>query len=193
MKKVAIAAVTVALTLGLSVASACSPQVSEKPATDDADGVAVAFDWSADSDCATCHSTQHASLADGASLAALHPDQTCTDCHVDVEGLAGAHEGVAIGDTEPKRLKETDIERSLCQSCHVADEIVALAEDCTALTDSNGTVVNPHVLPDNDSHNDIECFDCHSAHEAAPAETSARDVCLNCHHHDIYECYTCHS
>lgn len=72
--------------------------------------------------------------------------------------------------------------------------LVAATADSTALTDSSGTVVNPHDLPAVKDHDSITCTTCHDVHDPEPdAAKTASKKCLSCHHEGVYECYTCHS
>ncbi len=73
-------------------------------------------------------------------------------------------------------------------------QLIAATADSVVLTDSEGTVVNPHDLPDSTNHNKIVCVDCHKIHdtEADLAKTASKK-CTSCHHENVYECYTCHA
>ena len=134
------------------------------------------------------------SFSDSACAASNHAALTCTTCHSDVDGLASAHDGVAYGDKGAKRLKTTDVAESTCQAeaCHGSYETLAeQTSSSTLLTDSNGTVVNPHDLPENADHETVTCGSCHDMHASDDAET-AQKACISCHHMGIYECNTCH-
>ena len=61
------------------------------------------------------------------------------------------------------------------------------------LTDMNGTIVNPHALPESADHAEVSCVSCHQMHAAGSIEKKAQRACASCHHADVYECYTCHS
>ena len=94
----------------------------------------------------------------------------------------------------PKKLKKTSVEAETCQAagCHdlSKDEMLALTADVTELTDSEGTMVNPHdVIGKTEGHADILCSDCHNMHKA---KTNPADTCVSCHHAGVYECNTCH-
>ena len=70
------------------------------------------------------------------------------------------------------------------------EEHVALTAGVTELTDSNGTMVNPHeVMGLTEGHADIVCADCHAMHSAG---STAAETCVSCHHAGVYECNTCH-
>ncbi len=198
MRRIATILMAAILVPVLATAVACSPSSSSEkssstPEANADEQASGQFEWTPESDCGTCHKDQQASRDDGASLAALHADQTCLTCHSDQDGLIEAHSDVTLESPVPKRLKKTEIDRQQCNSCHAQEEIAAAVEECTVLTDSKGTVVNPHALPDVADHADIECADCHSAHEAEPASTTAPEACRSCHHSDVYECGTCHN
>lgn len=80
-----------------------------------------------------------------------------------------------------------------CASCHSLDDIREATKDSAVLTDVNGTVVNPHDLPEVAEHAEVVCASCHKTH--AVAESTAKNAaraCASCHHADVYECYTCH-
>lgn len=118
---------------------------------------------------------------------------TCTTCHNDEEGLAKAHRKMDSGKTA-KRLKRTSVSDEVCLTCHDKEQLVAATADVTVLTDTKGTTVNPHDIPANDSHADIQCVSCHQAHydEDETIETMAMGVCVDCHHAQVFECGTCH-
>ena len=204
-KKRLIASVVAALMLVSALAAlGCAPQAATggaggdgaPPAEAGADAeaaAAAAFEWSAESDCATCHSAEGASMEDTACAASAHASQGCAGCHADASGLEAAHADVAMGDRAPKRLKSTSVEEATCPGCHGSyEELAARTADSSALTDKSGTVVNPHDLPESGDHGGIACNDCHSVHEAAPAADTAAEYCRSCHHMDVYECGTCH-
>ena len=89
--------------------------------------------------------------------------------------------------------RHRDLEASVCLSCHDQDEIAAESSSCTALSDAQGTTVNPHELPETDTHGQIACTDCHSMHEEqTDLQGDAKAYCMSCHHADVFECYTCH-
>ncbi len=173
----------------------CAPQVSD--GGDEAakqDKVAsFSFEWAADSDCATCHASHSATVqADVHSTAAEAKDMGCMACHADSEGLDAAHEGVSMGDKEPKRLKSTEVASETCLGCHDKAEVIASTAELTVLTDANGTTINPHDMPEVESHADVGCVDCHNIHDDQTTQEAASGYCIGCHHHEVYECYTCH-
>ena len=151
--------------------------------------------WSEDADCATCHEEQALSQSDSDyQLCESHGTLDCLTCHTDTEGLAAAHEEVTAEDTDgAKKLKETSVENEVCLSCHEDDYTPEATEDITALTDNNGTLVNPHDMPDTETHaENITCASCHDMHSDKTTEESASTLCISCHHKNVYECDTCH-
>ena len=131
------------------------------------------------------------------SYAAMHVQDfsfTCITCHEDNDKLAQGHNKLNSGKVA-KRLKKTSIESKICLACHNMETLAKATADVDVLTDSNGTIVNPHDLPVNDSHAGITCSSCHKAHQAgekALADT-AYTTCISCHHEAVFECGTCHS
>lgn len=157
--------------------------------------VAVDFVWSADADCSTCHADESASMTDKATVAAVHGAEgdTCATCHTDSTSIATVHDGVTTDSKMPKKLKKTSIDEATCFSCHgTLEELAEKTADVTALTDSEGTTVNPHALPAGADHEKITCSDCHKMHGSETVGETAKKECLTCHHADVYECGTCH-
>ncbi len=72
------------------------------------------------------------------------------------------------------------------------EALAALTADSEALVDAEGTVVNPHALPEGAGHEAISCTDCHKVHTEADPVKTATAKCRSCHHEDVFECYTCH-
>ncbi len=176
----------------LMVSAGCAPQVSAATGDEGAEqdaAMAFEFAWSAESDCSTCHAG-HSETAQADVHAAEGMD--CSVCHVDTAGLEAAHEGVLMGDKEPKRLKLTDVANEVCLSCHDRSTIIEETADLTVLTDVEGTTVNPHDMPEVEGHQGVVCADCHNVHDEKVTQEAASDYCLSCHHHEVYECYTCH-
>jgi hypothetical protein len=158
-------------------------------------GIGLAFEWSEDSDCGVCHSAEAHSFESSTTAASFHASKTCVDCHNEVGTLATIHEGTTPTDLMPKRLKRTVVKEEVCLECHVRSSLAQDSAASNALTDSVGTVVNPHQLPQTASgiHEEIVCADCHELHnDETGLEKSAKDYCLSCHHADVFVCYTCH-
>ena len=179
----------------------CAPQASTESSESSGEAEAATtiatgdFAFSAEADCAVCHTVEGDSFSDSACAASNHAALTCTTCHSDVDGLASAHDGVAYGDKGAKRLKTTDVAESTCQAeaCHGSYETLAeQTSSSTLLTDSNGTVVNPHDLPENADHETVTCGSCHDMHASDDIAETAQKACISCHHMGIYECNTCH-
>lgn len=177
----------------------CAPQASTESSESSGEAATTIatgdFAFSAEADCAVCHTVEGDSFSDSACAASNHAALTCTTCHSDVDGLASAHDGVAYGDKGAKRLKTTDVAESTCQAeaCHGSYETLAeQTSSSTLLTDSNGTVVNPHDLPENADHETVTCGSCHDMHASDDIAETAQKACISCHHMGIYECNTCH-
>lgn len=198
-------ALAVAASVGFGVLGGCAPQAANlaNSGTDgssqqaaqggsEAEGETSASlaNWSPDMDCSVCHDTEQASLSDSTCTASNHANLSCTDCHAEIEGLTAVHQETKK--SKPGKINRLDypVSEETCFECHESKE--ALAEstaDCAALTDSKGTVVNPHAIPENEGHKkQAECADCHGMHKASDPS----QYCLGCHHQNVYECYTCH-
>jgi predicted CXXCH cytochrome family protein len=155
----------------------------------------VSIQWSPETDCGVCHGTEAESATDSSCDAYLHATMSCVECHDNTDRLSTMHEGVTTADRIPTRLKQTAVTEETCVECHAADEAHLEATATKALTDVNGTGVNPHNLPvtETDSHAQIICSDCHEMHSsAAKRAEKATKLCQSCHHSGVYECYTCH-
>lgn len=187
------------MALAIALVSGCAPQQTTLDNAGTAEfatvgTAATAFEWSPEADCATCHVKQASSTADAQCLASTHEDSACNSCHSDSEGLQNVHEGVASAEVELTRLKKTDIDSSYCLTCHDSYEALAgKTVDSQACTDKNGLVVNPHGLPTNVEHEDIDCASCHIMHDSRAAADQAESLCGSCHHESVYECFTCHA
>ena len=93
-----------------------------------------------------------------------------------------------------KKLKNTSVSDDACLSCHENDHTAEATADVTALTDLNGTMVNPHDIPQTEQHEkNITCSSCHTMHSDDSIEDEAVTLCQSCHHRDVYECDTCHT
>ncbi|MFQ8867464.1 MULTISPECIES: hypothetical protein [Eggerthella] len=117
----------------------------------------------------------------------------CSQCHADVAALSAAHEGATAEKAAKAVLKTTTVDVATCESCHSQDEVEVVTAGVTVLTDMNGTIVNPHALPESADHAEVSCVSCHQMHAAGSIEKKAQRACASCHHADVYECYTCHS
>ena len=129
------------------------------------------------------------------SYAQMHVETlgfTCVTCHEESDDIKAAHLRMKSADV-PTKLTKTEIPNDMCLSCHDQEELAETTADCTVLTDSNGTVVNPHELPDVGDHADVKCVDCHQAHDTSKTlEEASITTCSSCHHAGVYECNTCH-
>lgn len=192
-----VCASVLACAAGLGCLQGCSPQEAASqgaaPKAEAANGSITLTEWTTETDCSTCHADEASSRQDAACTASKHTSLQCADCHTDTATLAKQHEGASSDDRMPLRLKQTTVEASVCLSCHDQDEIAAESSSCTALSDAQGTTVNPHELPETDTHGQIACTDCHSMHEEqTDLQGDAKAYCMSCHHADVFECYTCH-
>lgn len=179
---------------GCSSASKSEASTPEKSAAAETKGSAKPITWSADSDCAVCHKDE--STTDSKCLAATHAANqvACASCHADEGGLADAHEGITAADVKKSvAMTKTKVSVESCKSCHDMTSVAAATAGSTALTDANGTVVNPHALPENSDHATLECVSCHKAHSSTAVATTAMRACTSCHHANVFECGTCHS
>lgn len=197
-RKMVVFVVSTMVVLTVAFLAGCAPQQpSQKSELQDEsqDAEAVAFIWSKDSDCAVCHSQQASSLKNDDCLASRHALTACIVCHDDMSSLEDVHADIeATGEVDVNRLKKTVISEINCQSCHGDDTTLAEAtQSVLALTDSNGTTVNPHMLPGNVEHGDIDCSSCHIMHENSNVVEQSKSFCASCHHEGVYECFTCHA
>lgn len=175
--------------------AACAPQQAavNTQASQEEEATPIEVSWSPESDCAVCHDTQGSSMESIPCAAAQDSEVTCSSCHTDEATLATVHDGVTSEDKMPKRLKQTTVSAEACETCHGGvDELAPKTTESTVLTDSKGTVVNPHALPDNERHQTIVCGDCHAMHESGNVQETALKACTSCHHAGVYECGTCH-
>ena len=176
--------------------AACSPHARSQDTVSDDSTEVFSVAWSIDSDCGMCHAAEQASMADSACPMGIHAQEgtECITCHVDSGEMKAAHDGATIdGAEKATRLRKTKIDEAVCLSCHNSQE--ELAEKTTAsavLTDSKGTNVNPHALPDGEGHADIDCTSCHSLHSDEMITETAPEYCEGCHHKNVYQCNTCH-
>ena len=154
--------------------------------------------WSINDDCTTCHAFEVASATDEETVYCPHVTWealTCIDCHTDADGtLTKAHANFADA-SDPTSLHFSKVGSSACLSeeCHSTEKLAEATAASIVLTDKNGLVVNPHNLPKNTSHADINCASCHKLHKpATETDHDAQTLCVGCHHEDVYECNTCH-
>ena len=115
----------------------------------------------------------------------------CTTCHIESEGLEKAHKKLNSG-KEATRLKRSEVDDSICLTCHQSEKLVEATADYTGLTDAKGTTVNPHELPKVGNHEIIQCFNCHQVHSEKAITETAIAACNSCHHAGVFECGTCH-
>ncbi len=167
---------------------------------------AVDHDWSADSDCGSCHTVQAASLEDEKCQIAkggVHATLDCIACHDDTKGLEKAHDGMTQRRIDRlsklDRLKVTQVSQEVCVSCHAVNDDGVLVDQNKkpvpggVLTDSEGNEVDAHNLPQVEHHEAIVCGNCHTMHSTETTVETAEQFCLSCHHANVYECQTCHA
>lgn len=169
------------------------PKEADAPA---GDPYALAFTWDTSADCSVCHQKEQDSYAGTTAITLVHNAQglTCLTCHADSSALSAAHEKATSASKPPTRLRTTKVEQTTCLDCHGSLESLAQASaECTVLTDTEGTVVNPHAVPENNDHAIVvSCVSCHAVHTGETVEVTANGLCLRCHHENVYSCYTCH-
>jgi cytoskeletal protein RodZ len=193
--KLMVAAITVMVAL---LVVACSPSVNTSGTagsdTNTAEGSSNVAWWSAEAECSSCHTVEATSLDDSSSQVSVgHSDSACTSCHTNIDGLEQAHEKVTPADTAgASKLKKTKVSPEDCLACHQADYTAEATASVTALTDKNGTTVNPHDLPADEDHKVIICGDCHTMHSTMTIEEAAYKRCVDCHHMEVFECGSCH-
>lgn len=152
------------------------------------------FAWNVDMECGACHKSEVASRTDvRCQLSQEHAGLACVECHVDIKALEAAHGQVSDGATcELSSLRATSMDDSTCLSCHTSDHTPDTTADFAGCVDRNGLVVNPHDLPETEYHATITCALCHGQHNGKLASEAAPQLCVGCHHENVYECYTCH-
>lgn len=190
--KFKVSILTIFLACGLLVVSACAPNQPEKNTNTSPETTAV--DWSMTSDCSVCHVDQKESQENSNCLASVHVSQGCVSCHSDESVMSQSHESVDASSKLPKKLSpKAKVTNDICMSCHNdLDKLAEATTDFTGLTDSVGTTVNPHVLPETHLGDYLQCNDCHVVHKENDMTEAAQESCLSCHHADVYECNTCH-
>ncbi len=153
----------------------------------------VGESFSMQADCTVCHSKELENMQIEGFTGYNHRDLACTQCHDDEAELAAAHEEYSVRQaSRVVALVNTTVDEAICFSCHGSrEELAAATADSTVLVDENGTVVNPHDLPEGSQH-DIACGSCHKMHNDLTTEQTAQNTCLTCHHANVYECNTCH-
>lgn len=182
--------------LGLLVADDAAEPAAKEADTDAATKPVVDRTAADDlaSDAANTSSEDATRITEISTYAPMHAENfglSCTSCHEDSEGLATGHKKLNSG-KEAKRLKKSEVSSDICISCHQEEQLVEKTADYQGLVDTNGTLVNPHDLPDVDSHDGIECVSCHQVHSGKAIDEAAMTTCISCHHAGVFECGTCH-
>lgn len=206
----AVLGIVLALTAAMWSLAGCAPkEASEAPAQGEQKGEgsgsssgASAMDgqpvnWTMESDCSMCHTTEAESETDAAcpqGTAHKAENVTCVQCHTEESTLSTEHADVKFGDKVATKATVVTVDPATCESCHgTLADMAAKTVDSTALTDDNGTTVNPHERPAGEKHdeNPATCTDCHNNH-SKNLEKDAQKYCAQCHHRGVYECGTCH-
>lgn len=196
--------VVCALTFVLAFAIGCTPAESEGDASDkkteqkESDGGASTqkVDWTMDSDCGVCHTVEAESMTDSQCPQAVsHEDMTCIDCHTGEAVLKTAHEDITYADKPATKATVETVDEQTCIECHgTMEEMEAKTAGSTALTDDNGTSVNPHERLPGEKHeaNYPTCTSCHNNH-SQNLPKDAMKFCAQCHHRGVFTCGNCHS
>lgn len=194
-----------ALTAGLM---GCAPQpkaadtgsgagATTEEAADDDPMAGQPVNWTMESDCATCHTSEAESAVDTACPQGVAHEAegiTCVQCHTDEATLSTEHADVKFGDKPATKATVDTVDPATCISCHGdLAEVAALTAESTALTDDKGTTVNPHERPAGAKHEEFPatCTDCHNNH-SKDLPKDAMKYCAQCHHRGVFECGTCH-
>ena len=177
---------------GATKGAAASQEADAADAAEPAGPSEELLAWADTMECGACHADQAASVDDEELTAHVHGllGLDCVSCHAD-DALIEIHEGVSADSKLPKKLKKSELAVDTCKACHA--NLVEATTESAALTDSEGTVVNPHEIPDVKDHKKIGCASCHKMHAESKPSSTAPMLCVDCHHEDVYECYTCHS
>lgn len=149
--------------------------------------------WTIEANCLACHVNEEKAFEDEKCLASKHTALECTTCHADEKGLTKGHKKAKEGVAEVKRLKKSEVDEQTCLNCHKQEDLVKATAKQDVLTDKEGTVVNPHDLPDVVEHQGVSCASCHYMHRDKTALEAAPAVCDGCHHDGVYKCFTCHA
>ena len=189
----AVLGVVLALTAAMWTLAGCAPKAEPSaPAASeqkDGNGGSSAMDgqpvnWTMDSDCSMCHTSEAESATDAA----------CPQATTDEAVLSTEHADVKFGDKPASKPTMVTVDPATCESCHgTLEDMAAKTADSTALTDDKGTTVNPHERPAGEKHeeNPATCTDCHNNHSKDLPKDSMR-YCAQCHHRGTFECGTCH-
>lgn len=185
----------------LAFTVSCAPSESPKETTPKTEEGADSgmnselVDWTMKSDCAACHTNEADSMTDTACPQAIaHEDMTCIQCHTDESVLSDAHDGITYGDRPASKATVVTVDSQTCIECHGGfDEMATQTAGSTALTDDQGTSVNPHELQPGEKHeaNAPTCTSCHKTHSGNLSKDSMK-FCAQCHHRGIFTCGNCH-
>jgi len=196
-KKWLILGVILAVYAALFILIGCGKPTEKPPGGDPDPPVVGDVVWSEKSDCGSCHVTEFKSTTDNkyGSYPHYQEGNDCFDCHLNTGSVLNkVHENYATGKV-PTELKKTQVLDATCltSGCHNKDDNKKATAASKVLTDAKGKVQNPHDMPDKLEHNTmVNCMSCHTMHKVLNLDSTARGVCLGCHHQNEYECYTCH-
>lgn len=182
------------------VIAGCAPQAqsSQEAPADTAkteQDMTVPAKFTMDNNCSACHTDATEAMTEAGFTGALHTDLSCITCHNNEEEMTSVHAENfnAKNANRVVTLVKSSVNEETCYACHDAmDELAHKTSASTLLTDEQGTVVNPHDLPENHFGVSVSCGSCHKMHNNKDAETASKNTCLNCHHDNVYECGTCH-
>lgn len=199
--------VVLALAAAMWTLSGCAPKeqatepAGQEQKDDSASGTSAMdgqpVNWTMESDCAICHTSEAASATDtSCPQAVAHEAESlvCADCHTQEDVLSTAHADVKFGDKVATKATVASVDPETCIACHgTMEDMAAKTAGSTALTDDKGTTVNPHERPAGEKHeqNPATCTDCHNDH-SKDLPKDAMKYCAQCHHRGTFECGTCH-
>jgi hypothetical protein len=182
--------VSLALVSGIAASAGCAPRISQEASNADAENTVTGTVWAPTIDCLVCHD-----LAEPNTLGTLHQDlgSSCLSCH-EVAELQPIHDEHGDSVRVPAKLRYSSVAQTAClaSGCHENREELAARTGEVSISDKNGLAVNPHELPNSESHDSLSCAKCHVAHEESVTLAVAEDECFGCHHEKVFECGTCH-
>ena len=178
-------------------APAADGAATEQEAAGDEAMAGQPVNWTMESDCGTCHTSEAESATDTAcpqGVAHEAAGVTCVTCHTDEAVLSEEHAEVTFDDKPATKATVITVDEATCIACHgELSELATKTADSAALTDDKGTTVNPHERPAGAKHeeNPATCTDCHNNH-SKDLPKDAMKYCAQCHHRGIFQCGTCH-
>ena len=151
--------------------------------------------WTMESDCSMCHTSEAASATDAACPQATAPQAEGVACAsaTPTKGTLSAetHADVKFGDKAASEATVVTVDPETCISCHgTLEDMAAKTADSTALTDDKGHREPHDIPPAKHEENPATCTDCHNNH-SKDLPKDAR-YCAQCHPPGTFECGTCH-